>query len=189
MSSDIAAAAPAPLGDASRSLITQATFDALVTPHRSLGDRGLVVLLVAVLAVSVAVQAAFVALGVWVAGAFVLVDGLFLAAAFFACRADLDRSERVLVADGAVVVERCGRRGAPAVERLPARGLAIEVTEDPDYGCRSLVLRHRGRRIEVARDLSPGERPAFLAAFAAALVEAGHPPRIDRIRSAPLRAD
>ncbi|MBT9289222.1 DUF2244 domain-containing protein [Prosthecodimorpha staleyi] len=161
-------------------------FDAVITPHRSLGERGFVLLLAAVALVSCAIQIAFVALGAWMAGAFVLFDAVFLAFAIYACRADMDRSERIAIRGATVVVARQGQRGSAGPEVWPAWGLAIECRDDPDYGCRNLFLLHRSRRDEIARDLSPAERRDFLAAFAAALSVAGFPPRITTVTAPAL---
>lgn len=186
MSSLVSAAEIRP-SDADRASVPEiAAFDAVITPHRSLSERGLVILLAVVALVSCAIQIAFVALGAWMAGAFVLFDAVFLAFAVSACRADMARSERIALRGAIVTIERQGHRGPASRTAWPAWGLSIECRDDPDYGCRSLVLHHRDRRDEIARDLSPAERRDFLAAFAAALSVAGFPPRITTVTAPAL---
>lgn len=154
-------------------------FDALITPHRSLSSRGLLALFAAILTVAIVVQIGLVYAGCWIGAAFVGVDAVLLLVALIACRTG-GGSERVAVDEGVVRVERRGPRGAVFDRRdLPVFGLVLERHLDPDYGERHLILRHRGTRHEIARDLAPAERTAFADAFTTAL---GGGVRIERHR-------
>ena len=163
-------------------------FDVIVTPHLSLADRGYTWLIVGVLAAALLVQIFFLLIGVWVAGVYVLIDGVVLAFALTVFRAEADRAERIAVEAGTIRIER--RRGNAIVERieLPVWGSVVERDQDPDYGCRAIRLRHRQRHIEIARDLSPPERVAFLDAFAAALAADGTTLRVETTTALPLLA-
>lgn len=163
-------------------------FDVIVTPHLSLADRGYTWLIVGVLAAALLVQIFFLLIGVWVAGVYVLVDGVVLAFALTFFRAEADRAERITVEAGTIRIER--RRGDAIVDRieLPVWGSVVERDQDPDYGCRAIRLRHRQRRVEIARDLAPAERVAFLDALTRALAADGTPMRVETTAALPLLA-
>jgi uncharacterized membrane protein len=159
-------------------------FDAVITPHQSLGGRGFVVTICLVGSVALAFQLCFAAAGFWVGGLFFLGNGIFLIAALIACRLDRRRAERILVSDGAVSIERFdGRHRSTRLGTFPLFGLHVERLVDPGYGCQAIYLRHRGATLEIARDLAPAERASFLGAFLAAL---GHHGCYPNLRTAPL---
>ena len=150
-----------------------------ITPHRSMTDRGFAVFIFATLMVAIAGQLSFLALGAWMAGFGVLFDGLFLAAAFGACRADRRRVETVSLRNGVLRSER--RRGNGEViasSELPAFGMELIRTNDPDYGLKKLECRHRSTIVEIGSELSPVERRSFADALEASLATHGYRPRL-----------
>lgn len=151
-----------------------ADFSFLITPHRSLSDHAFNALIIGMLASAVAAQLFFLAIGVWIAGVVAAADGLFLAIAFVACRHDRDRVEVVSLRDGCIAVELGHRSGRlEFCETMPASGMTIHSTIDARLGCIRIQL-HRGcKRIEIAGNLSPGERTSFLEAFTRSLRERG----------------
>ncbi len=164
-----------------------AVFNAVITPHHALDGRAFTLTLCAVFAVAVTFQLCFAAAGLWVAGVFMLGNGLFLIAALIACRRDRNRAERVLVADGGVSVERFdGRRQITHHGTFPLFGLSVEHVVDPDYGCQAIRLRHRAAALEIARDLAPAERASFLSALLGAIHAQGGRPNLRRITTAKL---
>jgi uncharacterized membrane protein len=156
-----------------------AVFDAVITPHVSLGVRGLFTLMLFSGGLVTATAIFFAWAGLWPSSLFVLISGALLIAALIACRRDLRRAERVLVAGGTITVERFdGHRRIARQGCFPLFGLSIERRVDPDHGCIGLYLRHRAERLEIARDLPPAERSRFLAALSDALAAAGAKPAL-----------
>lgn len=157
-----------------------------IRPHRAMTDRAFALTIVTILSAAALAQLYFIVMGIWVAGVAFILDGLFLAAAFIACRSDLKKLETVSLQEGMIFV----RRSRPAREDefqdcIPAFGLEIAQTFDPDYGHQRIELRHRGRTIEIGGTLSPPERQSFSKAFVASLQEHGFNPRFTETRFLP----
>jgi len=89
-------------------------------------------------------------------------------------RLSLRRYEHIYLQGGSLVIERTAHTGRSTRTEIPVLGLKMEATVDPDFGQLGLALQHRGMRIEIARDLSPAERPTLQAAFLGALQQAGY---------------
>ncbi|UFZ02729.1 DUF2244 domain-containing protein [Bradyrhizobium ontarionense] len=89
-------------------------------------------------------------------------------------RSSLRRYEQIYLHGGALVIERTAHTGRSRRTEIPALGLKLEATIDPDFGQLGIALHHRGRRFEIARDLSPAERPTLQAAFLGAMQQAGY---------------
>jgi uncharacterized membrane protein len=147
-------------------------FQYRITPHRSLSDFGFFAVVGSVLGIAAAIQIYFFFVGVWFAGVVALFNALFLSAAFIACRADRNRSETISYESGTIDIVRRNGNGAEVYHlRIPIFGVELVRTIDPDYGMRKLELCQSGKLVEVASDLSPIEREAFLRAFAHSLAE------------------
>ena len=157
-----------------------------ITPHRSMSDDVFRKIIFAIIGLSVLAQLYFLVIGIWIAGVAFILDGLFLAGAFIACRADRKRVEIISLRDGIIHIKRERANGEMSSESLPAFGLELIETVDPDYGHRKLEMRHRHTVLEVAADLTPGERKAFVAALAEALSNHGFKPRRSERQLLPL---
>lgn len=176
---DSTAAAAVPGADPGTEPAGSPVFDAVITPNQSLGSKGLATTFGIITAVLVVSELVLAKVGLWFSGIMLLCNAAFLSAAFLACRWDLRRAERVLVADGTISVERFdGRRRFRQCGSFPLFGLRLERHLDPDYGCQALYLLHRGARLEIARDLAPAERESFLAALSGALAGTGLAPTL-----------
>lgn len=153
-------------------------FQYWITPHRSLTDREFTAIIGVILTVAVLAQLFFLAIGIWLVGFMTLFHGLFLAAAFVACRRDRKRLETVTFKDGILEIRRLHGNGQiMASTEVAAYGLEVVRTVDPDFGMRKLELRQHGKNIEVGCDLSPGERESFSKAFGLSLSNCGLRPR------------
>jgi uncharacterized membrane protein len=156
-----------------------ADFRFRITPHRSMSDRGFSYVIFIMLTLAVTTQVFFLAIGIWVAGVAALLNGLFLAAAFIACRADRNNMETVSLHNGMLSIMRKRGNGELVFTRMvPAFGLTISTTVDPDFGCRKLELQHRSHLTEVGRDLSPAERRSFVTALVNSLHSHGFAPQL-----------
>lgn len=164
---------------ATGSATTAPALQFVITPHRSLSDRAFASVILAILAVAVLAQLYFLLIGIWVAGVAVLFDGLFLAAAFMAWRLDRMREETLSLRDGMLHVRRYSSNAKLIHETsMPAFGVELIETVDPDYGCRKLELRYGKTIIEVGGDLSPFERSSFRRELVSSLAERGFKPRL-----------
>jgi uncharacterized membrane protein len=154
-------------------------FDVVITPNQALGAKGLLTVIGIITALLVVSELALAGAGLWISCVLLLCNAVFLVAAFLACRWDLRRAERVLVAHGTISVERFdGRRRFCQCGSFPLFGLRLERHLDPEYGCQALYLLHQGTRLEIARDLAPTERTSFFLALHGALAETGTAPAL-----------
>jgi uncharacterized membrane protein len=138
--------------------------DAVITPHRSLSSRGIIIL-IGVLTVINAVSAAFfLAIGAGPIPIFLGLDVLAVIIAFSASNAAAGRTERVQVTATEVRVLRQSPREALTVWVSPTAFTRIALIGGPG-GDGDLRLRLSDREIAIARALSRPERLAFAKAL------------------------
>lgn len=152
----------------------QPLFDAVITPPASLNDRGFILFITITLALVCLIDLALFAAGLWVAVLFLTGNFVFLVAAFIAVRRGQARSERVLVTDGVLRLERRWRGQPGSSDTLPLFGLRLVRVRDADGLCRRLELHNRNDRLVFATDLTPDERESLAEALGRALHRAGH---------------
>lgn len=158
-----------------------ARFDVIITPASSLDTGGVRWFFAGVMALTAVMVAILSVSHLWVAAIFVVADAAFLLIAFVACRRDLRRTERVVIDDHQVVIERVDGQGRPVETRVvPLFGLWVE-RHVIDGEVQGVSLVHREARLAVARDLSPAERATFLVAFLDALTDAGWRRRVETV--------
>jgi uncharacterized membrane protein len=143
-------------------------FDATLRPHRSLEPRGFVLLMATIAGISFLSGIAFVLQGAWpVMGFF----GLDVAAIYLAFRINYraaDSSERVVLSETELLVER--RRRGRLVGRWSFQPywLRVEVADEPRTG---VILQSHGRSIAVGSFLSPDEQAGFAEALKESIAE------------------
>ncbi len=147
-------------------------FDAVLRPHRSLGRRGFLVLMIAVALVSALAAGRFFLLGASPVAAFFLLDAALLYGAFRLSYARARSFETVRLAPHVLDVAQVDWRHR--VRRVTLNPLWVRLEQAP-----ALRLCQRRHCIELASFLSPAERAEFAAALGAALqaVKTGQPPR------------
>ncbi len=144
-------------------------FEAVITPHRSLGPTGFVVLMTLIGAVSFVAGVSFLLMGAWpVLGFF----GLDVALIYFAFRASYksgNAHETVYLSHDVLRVERVDSRGRRICDELNPYWAQLETETDEEFGILRLSVISRGKRIRLGDWLSPNEREEFRTAFAGAL--------------------
>ena len=133
-----------------------------LTPHRSLSQRGFLLVMGFLIAVSFVAGLGFLLLGAWpVTGLFGL-DVLLVWAAFRLNYAGAEREERIALDPRHVTVERRVRgeiKGLQLFDR-PWASVVLEVDKERDLIGR-LLLVQSGKRCEIGAFLSPAERQDF----------------------------
>lgn len=147
-------------------------FSAILTPHRSLGGRGVRAVMLAVTGLSVAAGALFLLMGAWPVSGFFGLDVVLLGWALQASCRTARAFEEVLVTPSALKVRKVSHRGQAAEWTLNPRWVKLDCEVDEEYGLRRLALVSHGRRLPIATFLPPQEKESFAAALAAALGEA-----------------
>jgi uncharacterized membrane protein len=151
-------------------------FCATITPHRSLGRTGFLIVMTAVGAISFTAGMAFVIAGAWPVMGFFGLDALLIYWAFRANYAAARAVEIVTVTASELHVDRVNHRGHRTQMRFNPLWVQLEGVSDPDFGLQKLFVVSRERRFAIAGYLSPAEKEGFAAALRAALNEARRGP-------------
>ena len=151
-------------------------FCALLTPHRSLGGVGFVVLMAVIALVSFVGGVAFYLVGAWPVGFFFGLDALLIYWAFRVNYRAADAYEEVTVTPSELRVRKVSHRGEVAEWSLNPLWTRLDRETHEDFGLMRLFLVSRGRKLTVASFLGPDERETFAAALSAAIGEAKRGP-------------
>ncbi len=149
----------------------QTYMDAVITPHRSLSERGFIILIAVVTLANCCSAAVFVYLGAILVPFFLAVDMLAVIVAFMVSYAGAKRIERVTITARDVVVKHEAPNWSRVVWESPTAftRVTVEREEDKTMGLR---LALSGKEVAVARALSPRERGEFAKALEQAIWEA-----------------
>ena len=149
----------------------QTYMDAVITPHRSLSDRGFIILISVVTLANCASAAIFVSMGAIFVPFFLGGDVLAVIVAFMASFRAARRIERVQVTARDIVVTHEAPNWTKVVWESPTAftRVAVETEEDRTVGLR---LALSGKEVAVAQALSPRERGEFAKALQLAIREA-----------------
>jgi uncharacterized membrane protein len=151
-------------------------FSAIITPHRSLGGVGFVVLMSIVSAVSFAAGMVFLMMGAWPVFGFFGLDVLLI---YWAFRVNYRRAlayEEVMVTPSELRVRKVSHRGKVAEWSLNPLWVRLDRDAHAEFGVERLFLVSRGRRLPIAGFLSAPEKESFAAALGAAIGEAKRGP-------------
>ncbi|MDE2333678.1 MAG: DUF2244 domain-containing protein [Rhodospirillales bacterium] len=148
-------------------------FEAVVTPHRSLGPRGVRLVGMAILfSCSVNATLAWL-LGAWPVAIFAAVE-LGLASYLFRLGARVQVEERLVLTEARLTIQRWDRAGQVVRLDLPTAWLRVAL-EDRPARVPALVLRGRFRPVEVGGSLGELEKRSLAEALAEAIHELRHP--------------
>lgn len=143
-------------------------FDARLTPHRSLGPRGFVILMTAVCVISFGAGLVFYLIGAWPVVGFL---GLDVALIYLAFRINFRRAktyETLRLTRRALVVERVSHWGERRSWRFQPYWLQVLIDERPGEDG-ALMLRSHGRSLAVGAFLTAEERRDLASALRQAL--------------------
>jgi uncharacterized membrane protein len=151
-------------------------FSAILTPYRSLGGTGFLVLMLLVSAVSFAAGLFFFLLGAWPIIGFLGLDVLLVYVAFRANYRAAAAYEQVTMTPSALTVRRVSHRGEVAEWTLNPVWVRLDREVHEEFGIERLFLVSHGRRLPIAAFLGPHEKAEFALAFSAALTQARRGP-------------
>jgi uncharacterized membrane protein len=152
-------------------MLGQTYMDAVIRPHRSLSERGFIILITVVTLANCASAAIFVYMGAVFVPFFLGLDVLAVVVAFMVSFRAARRIERVQVTAREVVVTHEAPNWTRVVWESPTAftRVAVDKEEDRTVGLR---LALSGREVAVAQSLSPRERGEFAKALEKAIWEA-----------------
>ena len=151
-------------------------FAATITPHRSLGSTGFLILMLCIGALSFISGMVFLLLGAWPVFGFLGLDVLLVYLAFRANFRAARAYEEVTVTASELTVRKVSHRGGVRQWTLNPLWVRLERIVHEDFGIQRLFLVSRGRRLPIAGFLGPDEKASFARALASALGEAKRGP-------------
>jgi uncharacterized membrane protein len=150
---------------------SRSRFNAVLTPHRSLGPKGFMVLMAAVCIVSFATGLFFYLLGAWPVIGFMGLDVALIYVAFQLNFRALKLYETVDLTQDVLTVTRVAPSGRSQSWRFNPYWVRLNL--EPRLGRSSeLSLTSHGKRLVFASFLSDGERENFASALSSALASA-----------------
>ncbi len=146
-------------------------FDALLTPHRSLGPRGFLVLMICVCVISFGAGLAFFLSGAWPVIGFFGIDVLLIYLAFRINYRRAKQYERVRLSPEQLRVDKVSHHGRKRAFVFQPFWIAVEMKQpaEPDT---PLHIASHGKRLRLGAFLSAEERLAFARALRDALMRA-----------------
>jgi uncharacterized membrane protein len=151
-------------------------FSATITPHRSLGSVGFLVLMFVFGGVSFLTGIAFLMMGAWPVFGFFGLDVLILYWAFRASYRHAAAYEEITVTAAALTVRKVNHRGQAREWLLNPLWVRLDREATEEFGIARLFLVTRGKQLTVASFLGPDEKEGFAKQLTNALNEAKRGP-------------
>jgi uncharacterized membrane protein len=151
-------------------------FSAVLTPHRSLGRTGFVVLMCLIGGISFVAGLVFFIAGAWPVMGFFGLDVLLVYIAFKVSYRSAAAYEQVTMTPSTLTVRKVSHRGKVAEWTLNPVWVRLKREANEEFGLERLFLVSHGRRLPVATFLGPQEKASFASALSAALGEARRGP-------------
>jgi uncharacterized membrane protein len=153
-----------------------AIFSAVITPHRSLGSTGFLILMLGIGGLSFVSGMLFLLLGAWPVFGFLGLDVVLVYAAFRANFRAARAYEEVTVTASELTVRKVNPRGGVREWTLNPLWVRLDRIVHEEFGIERLFLVSRGRRLTIAACLGPDEKESFARALTSALGEARRGP-------------
>lgn len=151
-------------------------FSAIITPHRSLGSTGFLVLMLVIGGISFASGVLFLAIGAWPVFGFLGLDVLLVYWAFRINYRAARAYEEVIVTASELTVRKVSHQGRVRQWTLNPLWVRLDRIVHEEFGIERLFLVCRGRQLTIAGCLGPAEKASFARALSAALGEAKRGP-------------
>ncbi len=144
-------------------------FEALLTPHRSLGRSGFIVLMGLITVMTIAPGIVFVAAGAWPVTAFFGLDLFLIFGAFWLSYRSARSREFVSVSRTQLSVFKRTPSGRTTDFRFNPFWARFDVARHEEIGITGMQISGNGTSTDVGSFLNPDDRESFASAFAGAL--------------------
>ncbi len=151
-------------------------FAAIITPHRSLGSTGFLILMLCIGALSFGCGMLFLLLGAWPVFGFLGLDVLLIYIAFRANFRAARAYEEVTITASELTVRKVSHHGVVREWTLNPLWVQLDRIVHEEFGIERLFLVSHGRRLPIAAFLGPDEKASFARALSNALGEAKRGP-------------
>ncbi len=147
-------------------------FSAVLTPHRSLGSIGFLVLMAVFGVISFIAGMAFLLMGAWPVFGFFGLDVLLLYWAFRINYRHAKACEQVTMTPTTLKVRKVSHRGRVREWALNPLWVKLDKVAHEEFGIERLFLVTRGKQLTIANFLGPDEKASFAKELGRALGEA-----------------
>ena len=151
-------------------------FSATLTPHRSLGRVGFLVLMLLFGGVSFITGVVFLLLGAWPVFGFFGLDVLLLYWAFRLNYRHAEAYEQVIVTPSSLKIRKVSHLGRAREWVLNPLWVQLDKVELEEFGINRLFLVSRGKKLAIGSFLGPDEKASFAKELGNALGEARRGP-------------
>jgi uncharacterized membrane protein len=166
-----------PDNDPARESLAEPTiFSAVLTPHRSLGRRGFLLLMLVLGSISFTTGMVFLLAGAWPVFGFCGLDVLLVYWAFRVSYRRAKAYEQVTVTPSELTVRQVSHRGGIREWTVNPLWVRLDRVVHAEFGIERLFLVAQGRRLAIAGFLGPQEKESFAHALTRALGEAKRGP-------------
>ncbi len=151
-------------------------FTAVLHPHRSLGLRGLRLVMVLVALASIVASIPFIVLGFWPVAGFYGLDVAILYVALRASANEAKSYEEVWLSPLALVLRKVPFGGRPREWRFNPVWTTLHRDVHHEFGVQRLAITSRGQTVAIGQFLTPDEKADFGDALGKALAKARRGP-------------
>ena len=144
-------------------------FEAVLSPHRSLGRTGFVILMSIATAVTIAHMAVFAVAKAWPVLGFFGLDLALLFGAFWLSYRSGRAREFVAVSRTDLTVRKVAPSGRSVEYRFNPFWARFNVARHDEIGITDMRVSGQGRQTDVGSFLNPGDKESFASAFQRAL--------------------
>ena len=148
---------------------SEPVFNAVLTPYRSLGRTGLVILVAVTLAITVFNVVFFLVAGALPIVMFFGLDMLLLYGAFYLNYRSARAREEVLVSRTELSIRKVAPSGRARISRYNPFWARFQVDRHDEFGITAMAVTGEGRRTAIVSFLNPDDRESFARAFTEAL--------------------
>lgn len=147
-------------------------FKALLTPHRSLGRTGFIILMGVFVMVWLTLGSAFLAMGAWPVFGFLGLDVLLIYLAFRWNYRSARMREEVEVSRTRLDIRKYAPSGRMETHQFNPFWTRFAVARHEEIGITDMAVEGEGRRVAIGAFLNPDDRESFATAFGRALATA-----------------
>lgn len=147
-------------------------FRALLTPHRSLGRRGFVILMAFLGSIWLGIGAFFLSIGAWPVFGFFGLDVLLIYIAFKLNYRAARAREEVSISRTALDIVKVAPSGRSEEHRFNPFWTKFRIARHDEIGITGMAVEGDGRRVPLGAFLNPDDRESFATAFGRALATA-----------------
>jgi Integral membrane protein len=146
-------------------------FEAMLSPHRSLGRTGLIIVMTLSTATMIFQIGFFMQAGAWPIAGFLGLDILLLGGALWLNQRAARAREFVYVSRTDLAIRKVAPSGRTADYRWNPFWARFSVARHPEIGITRMKVSGEGRSTEVGSFLNPADKESFASAFRSALAD------------------